>query len=41
MTCKGALQFFNVTESVLKHLVYDGSVDIHVAVKQRVPDGGY
>jgi hypothetical protein len=38
ITCKDALQFFDVTEPVLKHLVYDGPVDIHVAVKQRVAD---
>jgi hypothetical protein len=41
MTCKDALQFFDVTEPVLKHLVYDGPVDIHVAVKQRVAEAGY
>ena len=41
ITCKDALQFFDVTEPVLKHLVYDGPVDIHEAVNQRVADGGY
>jgi hypothetical protein len=35
---KDALQFFDVTEPVLRHLVYDGLVDIHVAVNQRVAD---
>jgi hypothetical protein len=41
ITCKDALQFFDVPEPVLKDLVYDGPVDIHEAVNQRVAEAGY
>ena len=37
-TCKDALQFFNVAKSVLKHLMYNCSVDIDVTVDQRVAE---